>query len=198
MKKLNSLLLALTLIFFVKICSAQDLKEQYKQVIEKSNSFKEKNIDYKVVNENRLETFAKNNQDSVQKYQLQLVKLQNNLKAQQKKINDLENNISQKNINLESSQAKLDEISLLGISFKKSTYHTLVWTIITALFLFLLFAVFKSSGYRKETNYRIKLFDELTEEFKAFKIKANDKEKKLARELQNEKNKIDEMAGRFR
>ncbi len=198
MKKLLTLLCLITSASGYNLCFAQNLNDQYKQVIEKSNSFKEGNINYKVINENRLQTFAKNNLDSVAKYREQLLKINNNLKAQQSKINQLQNNINQKDKNLENSQAKLDEISLLGVSFNKSTYHTIVWTLVAGLFALLLFTAFKTAGYRKETNYRIKLFDELSEEFKAFKIKANDKEKKLARELQNEKNKIDEMAGRFR
>jgi hypothetical protein len=40
------------------------------------------------------------------------------------------------------------------------------------------------------------LYNELDEEYKAYKVKSNEKEKKLARELQTERNKLDELLGR--
>ncbi|NNU34318.1 hypothetical protein HK413_09460 [Mucilaginibacter sp. S1162] len=54
----------------------------------------------------------------------------------------------------------------------------------------------RSGGARKEAAYRTTLYNELEEEFKTYKAKANEKEKKLARELQTERNKLDELTGR--
>ena len=65
------------------------------------------------------------------------------------------------------------------------------------LFGALAILVFTRIGsYKHEAMYRTTLYSELEEEFKAYKVKANDKEKKLARELQTERNKVDELMGR--
>lgn len=56
--------------------------------------------------------------------------------------------------------------------------------------------IFINKGFKKEAYYRIHLFEELTEEFKNFKTKANEKEKRLARELQTERNALEEMLSR--
>ena len=53
----------------------------------------------------------------------------------------------------------------------------------------------RSGLHSREARYRINLYNELEEEFKTYKAKANEKEKKLARELQTERNKLDELRG---
>ena len=50
----------------------------------------------------------------------------------------------------------------------------------------------RSGLHSREATYRTKLYTELEEEYKTFKAKANEKEKKLARELQTERNKLDD------
>ena len=60
----------------------------------------------------------------------------------------------------------------------------------------LIVVISRSAAYRREAKHRTELYSELEEEYKTFKTKANDKEKKLARELQTERNKLDELLGR--
>jgi hypothetical protein len=59
-----------------------------------------------------------------------------------------------------------------------------------------LVVIARSGSFRREARYRTQLYNELEEEFKTYKTKANDKEKKLARELQTERNKLDDLLGR--
>ena len=46
---------------------------------------------------------------------------------------------------------------------------------------------------KKEATYRIGLFDDLSKEFQSHKLKSNEKEKKLSRELQTERNRLEEL-----
>jgi len=92
--------------------------------------------------------------------------------------------------------AKVDEINLFGISVPLLTYNLIVWGIVVFLVIITFSVIARISSFRNEAHYRVKLYGELEEEFKAYKAKANDKEKKLARELQTERNKLDELLGR--
>jgi hypothetical protein len=92
--------------------------------------------------------------------------------------------------------ASKDGIDIFGIILPKTTYNLIVWGLV-AIFGIIAFAVIaRSAGYRREARHRTQLYTELEEEYKAFKVKANDKEKKLARELQTERNKLDDLLGR--
>lgn len=46
---------------------------------------------------------------------------------------------------------------------------------------------------KKEARYRIGLYDDLTKEYQSHKLKSNEKEKKLSRELQTERNRLEEL-----
>jgi hypothetical protein len=71
-----------------------------------------------------------------------------------------------------------------------------MWGLVIGCGAVLAIVIITSAKYRHDAHYRIKLYDELSEEFHAYKAKANEKEKKLARELQTERNKLDELLGR--
>jgi len=53
----------------------------------------------------------------------------------------------------------------------------------------------RSGANTREAKYRTQLYNELEEEYKNYKVKANEKEKKLARELQTERNRLDDLLG---
>jgi hypothetical protein len=94
------------------------------------------------------------------------------------------------------SVSKADEINLLGISTSKSTYNLVMWGLVIVFGVTAIIVIARSGSLKHEAVHRTSLYNELEEEYKAFKTKANEKEKKLARELQTERNKIDELMGR--
>ncbi|MFI5139671.1 MAG: hypothetical protein ACHQIM_17755 [Sphingobacteriales bacterium] len=117
---------------------------------------------------------------------------QNKLAAQSKTIDSLNTQTSGK----ENSLARVDGVDIFGLLLSKTAYNLIVWGLV-ALFGIATFVVIARSGsFKREARYRTQLYTELEEEFKAYKTKANDKEKKLARELQTERNKLDELLGK--
>jgi len=94
------------------------------------------------------------------------------------------------------TSSRINEINMVGISMSLSTYNVVVWGLIIILGIITVSVIANSGKNRNEARYRTKLYSELEDEFKAYKTKANDKEKKLARELQTERNKLDELLGR--
>lgn len=168
------------------------LKGQYQLLISKSKNFD----GYYLISPPKLSALWKNLSDSLKSERNQLHLASAKLKENEASIASLKNEISTKENSLNAASSKVDEIKFIGISFNKSTYSKMVWTFIFALGAALAYILFKSNRYRKEANYRIQLYQEITDEFQSYKAKAIDKEKKLARELQDERNKIEDY--RFR
>ena len=168
------------------------LRGQYQSILSKS-----KNLNgFKVVNPARLNTFWKNVNDTLRAERKQLPALRKQIAEEQKTIADLRAQLSGKESALNSSKQKLDEISFMGISFSKGSYNTMVWTIILMLALALIIIIVRSAKLLHEAKYRSSLYEEISAEYQSYKVKANEKEKKLARELQDERNKLDEYKSR--
>jgi hypothetical protein len=170
------------------------LKGQYQMMLSKS-----RNLDgYKLVNPSRITAFWRNVSDTLTTERRQLTNATKKIAEQEKVIADLKAEISGKESSLASSNAKVNEISFMGISFSKSTYNTIVWTLIIGLAAALAILILRSAKHIHEAKYRSTLYEEIAQEYQSYKTKANDKEKKLARELQDERNKLDELRSRGR
>lgn len=170
------------------------LKGQYQMILSKSRTLD----GYKLVNPTRIGTFWKNVNDTLTTERRRLINATKKIKEQEKSIADLKAGISGKENSLASAKAKVNEISFLGISFAKSTYNTIVWTLIIGLAAALAIVILRSAKHIHEARYRSTLYEEIAQEYQSYKTKANDKEKKLARELQDERNKLEELRSRGR
>ena len=168
------------------------LKGQYEALLSKSKTY----YTYKLINPVRLTAFYRSVADSISKERVSSRSAQAKITAQARTIDTLNSQIKGNESSLESTNAKVNEISFLGIPFSKTTYNTLVWSIIIELALALAFVVIRSAKNIHEAKYRTELYEEVSKEYQTFKVKANEKEKKLARELQDERNKLDELRTR--
>lgn len=134
----------------------------------------------------------KNASDTLTANRAKLKAAQAKTEAQIKVLDSLKTQVNDQSAEL----SRKDGIIIFGLTLTKTTYNLVVWALV-ALFGIIAFAVIaRSAGYRREARYRTQLYAELEEEYKTFKTKANDKEKKLARELQTERNKLDDLLGR--
>jgi hypothetical protein len=138
----------------------------------------------------------KNISDTLRQTRKTLKEAQDKLAAQTQSVNSLQNDVKTKDQTLNDANAKRDEMDLLGLALSKGTYNLVMWGLVIGMGIILAIVIMKTAGASREAKYRTKLFDEVSEEFQAYKVKANDKEKKLARELQTERNKVDELMGR--
>lgn len=164
------------------------LKGQYQSLLYRSKSY----YGAKLIVPGRLTAFYNSVADSIRKERAGSRTAQNKINAQAKTIDTLNGQIKAKEDALESSNSKSDDITFLGISFSKSTYNTIVWSIITVLALGLVFVISRSAKNIHEARYRSELYEEISKEYQTYKTKSNEKEKKLARELQDERNKLEE------
>jgi acid phosphatase family membrane protein YuiD len=138
----------------------------------------------------------KNVMDTLNNTRKQLKDANEKLTAQTKTIGGMQSDMSTKEQTLTTATAKADSISFVGIDLTKTTYNLIMWGLVIVVGIIAGIVIAQSGGYRREAVHRTTLFNELDEEFKAYKVKANEKEKKLARELQTERNKVDELSGR--
>ena len=168
------------------------LRGQYEFMLSKSKTIN----GYKLINPYRLSGFYKSVTDSIRTERSSRKNQNAKIAEQAKTITDLNDQIKGKESSLASSNSKVNEISFLGISFSKGTYNTIVWSLITGLALAFAFVTIRSAKNIHEAKYRSGLYEEISQEYQAFKVKANEKEKKLARELQDERNKLDEYKSR--
>jgi hypothetical protein len=164
------------------------LKGQYQSLLYRSKSY----YGAKLIIPGRLTAFYNNVADSIRKERAGSKTAQNKIKAQAQMIDTLNTQIKAKESALESSNSKSDDITFLGISFSKSSYNTIVWSVIVVLALALIFVIGRSAKNIQEAKYRSELYEEISKEYQTYKTKSNEKEKKLARELQDERNKLDD------
>jgi hypothetical protein len=168
------------------------LSGQYQQLLLQSKNY----YGSKIITPQRLGAFWKSVSDTLRTERKQLRTARASIAAQQKTITDLKNQIAGKESALSTSNQKLNEITFMGISFEKSTYNSIVWSLIVVLALALAFVIIRSARHIHEAKYRSGLYEEIATEYQSYKVKANEKEKKLARELQDERNKLEEYKSR--
>ncbi|MEZ4874718.1 MAG: tRNA (guanine-N1)-methyltransferase [Flavobacteriaceae bacterium] len=179
------------LLFFILVGNgylhAQDhsLEDQFTDVIDKSNRYE----DYKVVKIYKLNELRKNVIDSIAKLENEVDQLQATVSTKQSSIDSLTQKITTTAEALALSQKKEDGISFFGSIIKKSTYQTIMWSIIGLLILTALFFLYKfknSNAITREANK--KLMDTETE-YEDHRRMALEREQQLRRKLQDEINK---------
>jgi uncharacterized protein HemX len=168
------------------------LNGQYQFMLSRSKTIN----GYKLINTGRLAGVWQSALDTLKKERKAFKATKNQLEEQQKTITSLQSEIDGQEKTLDSSNAKLNEISFIGMSFEKGTYHAIVWSIIVALGIGLVVVIARSGKNSSEAKHRTQLYDEITAEFQAFKSKANEQQRKLARELQDERNIVEELKNR--
>lgn len=134
----------------------------------------------------------KNVMDTLNTSRRKLKSIEATVATQTKTITDLQADVASKDASLEAS----DTIDLAGVTLSKSTYNLIMWGLVIVATAIAVIVIARSGSNKNEAAYRTQLYNELDEEFKVYKAKANEKEKKLARELQTERNKVDELMGR--
>ncbi len=195
MSRLKFTLLLLIIYTTVNVQAQQPgttLAQQYRDVVEKSGSYK----GFKEIRQDKLDLLWKNISDTLNKERA----LVNDARAKQgsndRAVIASKTELENAKKELELSTARVDQISFLGLYVEKRTYNMIMWGLVFLLAGLIAFTVYRSNSSVKEARYRTGLYNDLSEEFQKHKINSNEKEKKLARELQTERNRIAELTAR--
>lgn len=185
----SKFILAIPLFLLTLTVSAQTdgntIEDQFEDVIEKSNNYQE----YKVVKKVKLNSLRKSILDSVNSLETEIKATRSKIEEQKGQIASLTEELSGTQQNLAASIAKEDGIEFFGVLTKKSTYNSIMWSIIGLLIAALVFLTYKfrkNNTVTKEANLRLA---ETEEEFDMHRQKTLEREQQLRRKLQDEINK---------
>lgn len=165
------------------------LNERYNLMKSKAQTFQ----DYKVIKEFVLDGVWKIVMDSVNKQELLLMQSHENISRLEANLQSVELTLRRERESAAGIVHDSTHISILGMDFKKSTFLTLSTFIFAAFVLIISFIVGKMKLMYANMKEKILVADMITHEYEEFKRKTLEKQTKLSRELQNERNRIEEL-----
>ena len=169
------------------------LQEQFRSLKESSNNYQE----YKVVRERLLDQFYSNVKDSINIAKQRILEAQNTISAQQQEIASLKDEVEERQELIEQSEYEIAHTQLLGIDIEKETYNYIVWGIILILLIILAVAFLKYKSSNKVAVKKRNEYEALNEEFNDYKARSREKETRLMRDLQTERNAVEELNQRL-
>ncbi|MTI40438.1 hypothetical protein [Fulvivirga lutimaris] len=184
-------LVALTLLTFSQITFAQNLQDQFTDLRDNSETFKE----YKVIKTYELNKFWKGVTDTLKTNSTTITELQKKIvthDAEIKKLNDI---IAESKANMLDLEFGVEHITIFGLPISKTAYQVVNFAIIVTLLVLIAFLVFKYNERRSTAKEKINAFNNLEEKFADYQKTALEKQMKLRRELQTERNKLEQIRG---
>lgn len=193
--RIKSHLLAFALLGGLHFATAQEtpeteqkpntINQQFEDMKESSNNFQE----YKVVKRTTLDRLQSNTQDSLNAFKVQVSTFDDQLEERNNNIASLKSSLKETKNTLEETRANVASISFLGIQMSKAGYKTLMWSIVGILALALVFFIIRYRGSNAHTIAARKKLGEVEYEYDDFRKKSLEKEQRLGRQLQDERNK---------
>jgi hypothetical protein len=162
------------------------LKERFLYIKSKSQSYGA----YKVVKETTLDGVWKIAQDTIAAKEASIQRAQQNINKLKGELANSMQALKDKEKSMEQIQHASTHINVIGIDFNKGTFITTVAIIIASLLVLLglFFGRMKlQSNSLSERNLAVSA---LTHEFEEYKQRAMERQTKLSRELQDERNKL--------
>jgi hypothetical protein len=167
------------------------LNDRYQLLKSKSQNYKE----YKVIKESVLDSFWKIVRDSVASKEAALAAKDQNIQQLKGSLTETQASLKQKEESMAEVVHDSTHIQVLGIAFSKSFFITLVAVVIGLLVLLLVFITGRLKLVHSSMKERADAFTTLSNEFEEYKRKAMEKQTKLSRELQTERNRLSESRG---
>ncbi len=173
--------------------NSQTLNESYKTLYEKAETYN----DYKVFKSTGINTLWKQVLDSLSWYQAKISTRDKKIEELNLKIEELGGQIRELDQSLQRSRKEAGSVTVLGMLIPEGVYNIIVWGIVLTLAVIIFFGYgrYQRSIHRHNTINKEHL--KMTEEFENFKKRSLEKKVRLARELQTERNRVEELEGRL-
>ena len=201
MRRFSTLcLLALATFFVPNLSIAQDQEPVAPVTLdEKFNSLKTTSETYeqfKVITTTRLDDFWKEVQDSLRSQQEASVQLLTEVTERKLEAEQLQSKMDGISAELEKAQNNTTTISFLGADIQKSTYHLVVWGIIVILLILCVIIWWTGKSGSSTAKQAKEEYESISTELETTKNKAREAQVKLKRELQTALNQIEELKRR--
>jgi F0F1-type ATP synthase membrane subunit b/b' len=167
----------------------QTLRERYLVMKNKSQNYQE----YKVIKENILDGMWRIIQDSLNVKQASIRQAQSEINKLNQELEQNKGALKSKEESMQDVQYASTHITVLGIDFDKGFFAAMVGVILLILGLVIAVIYYTLKMMRKNLSEKIELMNSISSEYEDYKRKAMDKQTKLSRELQNERNKLQEL-----
>ena len=161
------------------------IENQFDYIITKSSSFKE----FQLIRRESILKVKKHALDSLKIVRKELNASNSSKSNQEATVEDLKNKVTSLQNKLDGVVQVKDELTFLGGSCTKSTYNSMVWSIIVVLTIALIFFVLQFKNNYATTKKTKDELNKLEDELDQTKKKALKKEQELMRKLQDELNK---------
>lgn len=165
------------------------LNQRYSLMKEKSETFNE----YKVIREYILDGMWKLTNDSIKEIRAQLAAAHDETFKLQQELNASIAAIKQKEESMTDVAYASTHITVLGIDFTKKFFVGMIGIVFLGMLLLLGLATGRLKMMYQSLKEKIDAENMVSTEYENYKRKALEKQMKLSRELQNERNKMAEM-----
>jgi hypothetical protein len=162
------------------------LRERFLLMKSKSQTYQ----DYKVIKETVLDGVIKIIQDSLQAKDAALRDVKADVSRLKEELNQVNIVLKQKEQSMTDIVYASTHITVLGIDFQKQSFLTLIVILFLALLLVVGFFSARLKMFHSSMREKAELLEITTREYEEYKRKALDKQTKLSRELQDERNKL--------
>ncbi|WP_227009071.1 hypothetical protein [Christiangramia fulva] len=167
------------------LATSTPVQDEFTQLIEESNSYKE----YKVIDYDKLIQLRNNTRNYISDLKEEIIVQKNTVDEQNQEIEDLKNQLAATQQDLKKVTEEKDALMFLGMPFSKGGYKAMMWGIVAALIVIVLILFFKYKNSNSATREARQKLDETEKEFDVYRTKALEKEQRLGRLLQDERNK---------
>ena len=145
---------------------------------------------YKVVKESVLDGVWKIAQDTIAAKEASIKQIQANTNKLKGELNQSIETVKAKEKSMEEITHASTHINVIGIDFNKSTFITTVAVIVAGLLVMLGLLIGRMKLQSNSLSERNLAVSALTHEFEEYKQRAMERQTKLSRELQDERNKL--------
>ena len=167
----------------------QTLRERYLVMKNKSQNYQE----YKVIKENILDGMWRIVQDSLNQKQADIRQARTEISNLNQELDKNKAALKEKEEGMEDVLYASTHISVLGIDFDKGFFAAMVGVILLLLGLVIAVIYYTMKMMRRNLTEKVELMNSISAEYEDYKRRAMDKQTKLSRELQNERNKLQEL-----
>ncbi len=183
----------LCLLFFitatVQAQQQEPVTKRFYQMKDKAQTFK----DYKVIKETVLTTFWKSVEDTLSLAKQSIREANEEIVSLKKQVVEVQMAAQQKEEEMAEMVFDSTHITVLGISFHKAAFISLLIIVLASLAGLLMLMFTRTQLLSRSLKEKSEVLLVQSSEFAEYKHRAVDKQMKLSRELQNERNKLMEL-----
>ena len=171
----------------------KNLNDQFREIRDNAETYNE----YRVIKGSQLNTFWKSVQDTLQAYRSGLENRAAVVHELNVKLQELQSQMSNAEQLLTTAVERENTIAFLGREVRKDFYNLIMWILVFLLGATAVAMSVRSHRHGNEAMEAVDNLHQLEAEFEELRRKSQEKQTRLARELQTERNRVAELSERI-